>query len=55
MDTVLTTAGFSRAEFCNCPSVGTLRGYMQDAVAHDSGMLHFDPAGNHDASQHGVS
>jgi hypothetical protein len=35
--------------------VGTLRGYMQNAIKHHSGVLHVDPAGNHDASQHGVS
>jgi hypothetical protein len=28
---------------------------MQDAIKHHSGVLHVDPAGNHDASQHGVS
>jgi hypothetical protein len=35
--------------------VGTLRGDMQDAVAHDSGALQVEPAGDHeDASQHVV-
>jgi hypothetical protein len=29
---------------------------MQDAIAHDSDVLHADPAGDYeDASQHGVS
>ena len=35
-DTVLTTKGFYRTELCNRPSVGTLCGYMQDAIAQDS-------------------
>jgi len=38
------------------PSVGTLCGYMQADVAHDSGVLHVAPPGNdEDASQHAAS
>jgi hypothetical protein len=36
-DTVLTTGAFAAQNFCNCASVGALCGYMQDAIAHDSG------------------
>jgi len=28
--------------------VGTLCGYMQGAIAHDSGVLHVDPAGDYE-------
>ena len=43
MDTVLTTGVFVAQNLRNCPSMGTLFGYMQDAIPHDSGALHFDP------------
>ena len=53
---VAATTTIAAQNFCNCPSVGALCGYLPDSVAHDGDVLHADPAGDYeDASQHGVS
>ena|SRR5450631_85837 len=45
---VVATATIAAQNFCNCPSVGALCGYLPDSVAHDRGVPHVDSASEYE-------